>query len=438
MVLVVISPQQVVVLPRRNNLCLQSVKRVVTSPWPSSSSNAGLSAGSRASGQHPSAPSVMRRTLTTLQRPCQRKNSVLSEDRMRPVGVALGVNVSRCPPPRAHIHGFPESDFQLASSTPSTTCSTSSSSSSTSRIFPAPVPDPAERRLIELSDRLAAGPPAVTMDSIIDSLGSAASQGLERLKESTPFAKAAEAASTVKDGGAFLKDAANPYVPQLTKQEFYQRLVAVLMEGDMWTFDRFLAYNQTMRDLLPLLLDSWERRKQQGLTGPVPPNERLEDLTQVDKNILVLKAMTPRERQSNCQLAFSQEALRLIAEKADCSVPRVIQVLNEHSKLRGDRRWFQIRLQFGRRLPRDIAERDLMAQYDRPMEAADNERTLETVTRLMQWRQRKEQPSHPKRHGTWIYRRPSIGGNRWSTQPPRWFPRFPPQKHQNRTVRIAT
>ncbi|CAD7922487.1 unnamed protein product [Amoebophrya sp. A120] len=230
-------------------------------------------------------------------------------------------------------------------------------------------------------------------------------------------------------------DKVNPTGPVLNEREFFSKLTAVLMEGEVWTFARFLEYQLKMRELLPKLQTFLERKKQEGFFGELPPREQMMELRQCDMVIRVLRAMTPRELQSNCRLVFCAEAKRLLAEKAGCKAHDVNLILDQHNELRGDRRWFQIRQQFGRRLPYDFQERSRMALYDRPRTKVDPI-TEQLLTKVGVRDARKNQPSHPKRAKTWVYRRPSVGGNRWATQPPRWMPRNPPNV-ANRKVRLV-
>eukprot|EP00392_Amoebophrya_sp_AT5.2_P012626 g12733.t1 len=241
----------------------------------------------------------------------------------------------------------------------------------------------------------------------------------------------AAADATLESAGSAWKNV-NPTGPVIDEREFFRRLTAILMEGDVWTFGRFLVYQREMRRLLPQMQNFLERKKQEGFFGELPAREQAVEIRQCELVIRVLEAMTPRELQSNCRLVFSEDAKRLLAEnmtgpdeEGGCRVHDVNLILDQHNELRGDRRWFTIRQQFGRRLPYDFQERTRMAVYDRPQTKVD-EATENLLRKVGQRDARKLRPSHPKRAKTWVYRRPSVGGNRWSTQPPRWMPRRPP------------
>ena len=100
------------------------------------------------------------------------------------------------------------------------------------------------------------------------------------------------------------------------------------------------------------------------------------------------------------------------------------QLLDTHDMLRGDRRWYQIREQFGRRLPTSFEDRKQLAIWDRPRCRTD----IAHMRKAMWTRTRLKGGKQVKRWTSATYRHRSVGGDRWSTQPPKWVPRFTDKK----------
>merc|ERR1740123_1045443 len=90
----------------------------------------------------------------------------------------------------------------------------------------------------------------------------------------------------------------------------------------------------------------------------------------------------------------------------------------EHDILRADRRWYQIRMQFGKPLPETFEDRQWMGEFDRPFSEAEQEYQDEMFEE-QQLKHKREKP--PRLKAIW-FRIPTCGGNRWSAKPPRWYP----------------
>lgn len=181
-----------------------------------------------------------------------------------------------------------------------------------------------------------------------------------------------------------------------------------LMEPEFWTFGHFAAYQRKLLDLMGAY--GWRRR----LSSDDPSIQHLE------KELRVLDAMTPIELASNHKRVFTREAKKLIAEKAGATEKYVDQVLLEHDILRGDRRWYMIREQFGKPLPKTFEDRQIMAEYDRPFSEMEKEMRQEMIDKeevKMNVKGKK-----PPRINKVYFRHPTRGGNRWSTRPPKWYP----------------
>jgi hypothetical protein len=105
------------------------------------------------------------------------------------------------------------------------------------------------------------------------------------------------------------------------------------------------------------------------LTGGNSLRSRLQgdnEVTQkIKKNIRILDAMDSFELASNHKDIFTPSSQKLIAEKANVELDSVESLIREHDMLRADCRWYKIRQQFNRPLPRS-EEREILATRDRP------------------------------------------------------------------------
>jgi len=193
------------------------------------------------------------------------------------------------------------------------------------------------------------------------------------------------------------------------QEKFFLESRDILMAPERWTYGNFLAYQRKMIDLLGG--NSWTRRLQ----------GESKDLEFLEKQLKVLEAMTPVELASNHKSVFTKQSIRLIAEKSGCdSVEFVTRVLFTHDSLRADRKWFMIRQQFGKPLPRTLEERAMWAEYDRPPSETELEYQTEFIEKEMKKVHRK---SYKQKKILWLWpRKRSIGGNRWSVRPPKWYP----------------
>mmetsp|Transcript_79677 Transcript_79677/g.165525 ORF Transcript_79677/g.165525 Transcript_79677/m.165525 type:complete len:358 (-) Transcript_79677:218-1291(-) len=188
--------------------------------------------------------------------------------------------------------------------------------------------------------------------------------------------------------------------------DVYAAATKLLLEPKLWTYGSMVGYQRKLLDLVGA--HSWRRR----LSNDDP------NLLHLEKELRVLEAMTPIELMSNHKSVFTKESLKLIAEKADCTVKFVENVITNHDVLRGDRRWYQILKQFGRPLPTSFEDRGLWGQYDRPF----SEKEQELRNEMMEKHREKMMKGKPPRQHNVFFRQPSIGGNQWSTRPPKSYP----------------
>lgn len=180
------------------------------------------------------------------------------------------------------------------------------------------------------------------------------------------------------------------------------------MAPERWTYGHMAGYQSKLLDLMGA--NGWRRK----ISADDPNIKHLE------KEMRVLNAMTAIELGSNHKDVFSLDSKKLIAEKAGTNVKYVDDVLLEHDVLRGDRKWYMIRQQFGKALPKSFEDRQIMAEYDRPFSESEKEqrdKMYEDEEKKMS-----DRGAKPPRIKSVYYRHPSCGGDRWSTRPPRWFP----------------
>jgi len=203
---------------------------------------------------------------------------------------------------------------------------------------------------------------------------------------------------------------ANSQRSMLEQQEdFFLSSLNLLMASERWTFGAFLAYQRKLVDLMGG--NSWRRRL----------GEQNKDVEFLEKQLKVLEAMNPVELASNHKSVFTKESIKLISEKSGVDSREFVdRVIFTHDALRADRKWFMIRQQFGKRLPRSMEERAEWAEYDRPPSQSENEYRQEYMEKEMKkvmkkgYKQRKILSIWPRKR--------SIGGNRWSIKPPKWYP----------------
>lgn len=203
------------------------------------------------------------------------------------------------------------------------------------------------------------------------------------------------------------------YLPTESQEEKATRVfsegVKLLMQPEVWTYGAFLNYQRKMIDLLGG--HTWRHK----LTQQNDPN-----IEHLEKETRVLEAMTLPELRSNHYSVFDTESKKMIAEKANATVEFVDQVLMMHDAMRADRRWYKIRQQFGRRLPTDFADRQQMAEMDRPPSQLEKKDMRSRQKKMTEF---SRNTKIPRIRGPYK-RHPSCGGNQWSTQPPRWYPRW--------------
>lgn len=190
------------------------------------------------------------------------------------------------------------------------------------------------------------------------------------------------------------------------QEEVFEKSTEFLLAPQRWTYGSMAAYQRKLLELMGAT--GWRRR----LSADDPSVKHLE------KELTVLEAMTPVELASNHRSVFTTQAKKFIAEKAGTTVKFVDQVLLEHDILRADRRWYMIRMQFNQPLPKSFDDRQMMAEYDRPLSETEKEMRQEMIEKM----QKKTDRFKPKRIDKLWFRHPTCGGNRWSMRPPRWFP----------------
>lgn len=190
------------------------------------------------------------------------------------------------------------------------------------------------------------------------------------------------------------------------QEEIFEESRKFLMGSTKWTFGHMAAYQRKLLDLMGAY--GWRRRLSQD-----DPS-----IAYLEKELKVLEAMTPVELASNHKRVFTKDAVRLIAEKSGATEKFVNQVIMEHDILRADRRWYMILEQFRKPLPKSFEDRQHMAEYDRPFSQTEREMRDE----MMEEHERKSKGKRPPRITKIYYRHPTVGGNRWSSRPPRWYP----------------
>mmetsp|Transcript_59799 Transcript_59799/g.142366 ORF Transcript_59799/g.142366 Transcript_59799/m.142366 type:complete len:346 (+) Transcript_59799:66-1103(+) len=188
----------------------------------------------------------------------------------------------------------------------------------------------------------------------------------------------------------------------------YEAARDLLMAPERWTYGNMLAYQRKLLELLGGT--GWRARFNRDETS----------IKHLMRELRVLEAMNPVELASNHKSVFTKQSIDLIAEKSKTRAEFVRQVIFEHDVLRGDRRWYQIRQQFGQPLPRTLEDRQFMAEYDRPFCESEREYRQDLIDREM-GRFLAKGSKQRRVVSLWVRRR-SIGGNRWSTRPPRWYP----------------
>ena len=185
-----------------------------------------------------------------------------------------------------------------------------------------------------------------------------------------------------------------------------------LMSAPLWTFGAFRHYQERMLELLGGV----------GFKGWVQRNQKNPLLDRTRRSIAILSAMNPYELASNHKSVFSSESKRLIAEKAGVPVKLVEELIAEHDMLRGDRRWYQIRQQFGRDLPKSAEEREILAQRDRPLSQTEKEVLRDQKAKSIAKQKDTLRLTKPKPIQGLYFRHASKGFDRWRKHTPRTQP----------------
>mmetsp|Transcript_175126 Transcript_175126/g.561623 ORF Transcript_175126/g.561623 Transcript_175126/m.561623 type:complete len:353 (+) Transcript_175126:76-1134(+) len=189
-------------------------------------------------------------------------------------------------------------------------------------------------------------------------------------------------------------------------EEVYEASRNFLMEPVTWTFGNMQAYQRKVLELAGAT--GWRRR----ISSDDP------SILHLEKELRVLEAMTPAELMSNHKNVFTEDSKKLIAEKSGATVKYVESVIMEHDILRADRRWYKILMQFGRQLPTSFEDRSFMGESDRPFSESERE----YQEKMIEKHRLKADRLKPPRMFNVYFRKPTCGGNQWSTRPPKTYP----------------
>ncbi len=211
-------------------------------------------------------------------------------------------------------------------------------------------------------------------------------------------------------GGATVKEKAKKQEEETT--EVFKKSIDFLMARELWTFGAFRHYQERMLQV----------------TGGTGVKALLQGENEVVKriktNIRILEAMNVYELASNHKDVFTIHSKRLIAEKANVTLEAVDNLIREHDMLRADRRWYKIRKQFNRPLPRTAEEREVLATRDRPLSETEKEILKSESKKQIAKHMNKKKITQPSPVQGLYFRHPSKGFDRWRVVPPRSEPRF--------------
>jgi hypothetical protein len=199
---------------------------------------------------------------------------------------------------------------------------------------------------------------------------------------------------------------------QKESEQAFRKSQEFLLAPPLWTYGAMRHYQEQMLELVGA------NKLQSKVTGEGEMAKKLR------KNIRMLEAMDAYELASNHKDVFTKLSQQLIAEKANVEVKDIENLIQEHDMLRADRRWYKIRMQFKRPLPRTADEREVMATRDRPL--SETEKTLlkgEHLKQVHKFMEMKKMTQPPPVGGL-FFRHPSKGFDRWRVAPPRREPRF--------------
>ena len=189
--------------------------------------------------------------------------------------------------------------------------------------------------------------------------------------------------------------------------EIFTKSAEYLLERPVWTFGAYRHYQERMLELLGGT----------GFKGWISKDQPNPLLDKTKQTIRVLSRMNSFELASNHKSAFTAQALRDIAEAAGVEEAAVREVLLEHDMLRADRRWYQIRTQFGRPLPRCSEEKNNLALFDRPISQSEKEKLKIRAHKMKSWTFDVLKRPVPRLTGLYV-RKKSKGINRWSDRGP--------------------
>jgi len=150
---------------------------------------------------------------------------------------------------------------------------------------------------------------------------------------------------------------------EISAEKVFSETIETLLKPKIWTFGAFRFYNEKMLEILGGT----------GFKGYLQKNQKNPVLDQTRLKIKILEAMTPFEISSNHKSVFTETSIAQIAQVSGARPADVREVIDEHDILRADRRWYQIRQQFRRALPRSVEEKEFLAKRDRPLSETEKE-----------------------------------------------------------------
>mmetsp|Transcript_13864 Transcript_13864/g.31211 ORF Transcript_13864/g.31211 Transcript_13864/m.31211 type:complete len:316 (+) Transcript_13864:39-986(+) len=214
-------------------------------------------------------------------------------------------------------------------------------------------------------------------------------------------------------------------------EEMYEKSLRLIIDPKDFTYG---AYGNFLRGIY----DAVGGNKLRAKIGAKNPA-----LEQIEQQISIIESMNAVELASNHERVFSLLSKQLIAEKAGISVKAFDNFLVEHTGFLAQRNWLHTRQLLKQPMPTTFEDAEYLAEMDRPFSDAErklykefNEQNKTKQIRLVGKGRNGPTGKHVRaRH----YRYPSKDLSRWSTQGPKWFPRFHQRKarHQNRVRRLS-
>ena len=178
---------------------------------------------------------------------------------------------------------------------------------------------------------------------------------------------------------------------QKASDKLFRQTQDDLMAAKLWTFGAFRHYQEK----------TLEAMGGTGFKGWLQKNQKNSTIEQTALKIKILSCMTPYELASNHKSVFTPESKRSLAQAAGVTPDSIEELLNEHDFNRADRRWYQIRQQFRRPLPRSPEEKEFLAKRDRHFSETENKfvedgraKKIEKLKQRGQYRPPHRRPDH--------------------------------------------